>query len=143
MPIGASGDDAVVTVRTSAASTWRIGFELPYAFQGFFAPVDNLPVMNKVKAGAAVPLKFSLGGDRGLDIFAAGGPGSHGHSCAGQVDPIEVTVTAGSSSLTYDAATDRYHYVWKTSKAWAGTCRELVVAFADGSTRTALFQFTK
>jgi hypothetical protein len=38
------------------------------------------------------------------------------------VDAIEQTVNANSSGLTYDAATDRYTYVWKTQKAWAG-CR--------------------
>ena len=33
-------------------------------------------MVNIVKAGSAVPLKFSVGGYRGLDIFAAGYPAS-------------------------------------------------------------------
>lgn len=43
------------------------------------------------------------------------------------------TETAGHSSLTYDAASGRYHYVWKTDKAWAGTCRRLVLGLDDSS----------
>ena len=37
-----------------------------YTFQGFFPPVEADPVLNVVKAGSSVPLKFSLGGDHGL-----------------------------------------------------------------------------
>jgi len=40
-----------------------------------------------------------------------------------------------------DAATGRYNYVWKTDKAWAGKCRQLVVKFLDGSVRRANFKF--
>ena len=32
-------------------------------FSGFFQPVDNPPVFNKVKAGQAIPVKFSLQGN--------------------------------------------------------------------------------
>ena len=47
-----------------------------YPFTGFFRPVDNLPTVNVVKAGSAIPVKFSLGGDQGLNIFAANSPAS-------------------------------------------------------------------
>jgi|GEM_PF-3441907 CSLREA domain-containing protein len=144
LPAVMVGDDLVLTVRTSQASTWRVGTRLPFTFAGFFAPVDNGGVLNQVKAGQAVPVKFSLGGDKGLSIFLPGSPSSVGVACGtAHVDPVEQTVTAGSSALTYDAASGRYQYVWKSDKAWAGTCRQLVMAFADGSTATALFSFVK
>jgi len=44
---------------------------------------------------------------------------------------IETTVTAGSSSLSYDSLTDRY--VWKTHKAWVGQCRLFVLKLSDGT----------
>jgi hypothetical protein len=58
-----------------------------------------------VKAGSAVPVKFSLSGDQGLNIFEAGYPKSQQIACdsTATVDGIEQTVTAGSSSLSYDA----------------------------------------
>jgi hypothetical protein len=113
-----------------------------FPFAGFFSPVDNLPTLNSVKAGKAVPVKFSLGGDRGLDIFAAGSPSSTAVTCGDlAVDALEVTVTAGSSDLAYDAATDTYTYVWKTNKNWTG-CRQLVLVLTDGTEHRANFTFT-
>jgi hypothetical protein len=114
-----------------------------FPFEGFFAPVDNLPVVNVVNAGSAIPLKFSLGGDQGLDIFATGHPVSSQVACNSNDpgDPIEETVTAGGSSLSYEAASDRYIYVWKTQKAWKGTCRILNVRLKDGSDHFAKFRF--
>jgi TolB protein len=113
-----------------------------YNFTGFFQPVDNLPTLNIVKAGSAIPVKFSLSGDQGLNIFAPGYPSSSVIACGGTAgDAIEQTVTAGSSSLSYDASTDQYTYVWKTEKAWAGTCRTLVVKLDDGTYHKANFSF--
>ncbi len=112
-----------------------------FAWSGFFEPVSNDGV-NVVKAGRAVPLKFSLGGDQGLDIFASGYPKSQPVACAAGASTglLDATVTAGKSGLRYDAATDTYTYVWKTDKKWTG-CRELVVQLSDGSEHTARFQF--
>jgi HYR domain-containing protein len=112
-----------------------------YNFSGFFQPVDNLPVINAVKAGSAVPVKFSLGGNMGLNIFITGYPATGVVACGGSVDEVESTVTAGSSSLSYDPLTNQYIYVWKTNAAWAGTCRQLVIRFADGTQKMANFRF--
>ena len=45
-----------------------------YDFDGFFRPVDMGDTVNSVKAGSAVPIKFSLDGDQGLGIIASGYP---------------------------------------------------------------------
>jgi hypothetical protein len=115
----------------------------PFAFSGFFSPVDNLPVLNLAKGGQAIPVKFSLGGNQGLNIFAAGYPKSQQVPCdsSAPVDGIEETVTAGSSSLSYDVVSDRYSYIWKTDKSSAGTCRQLVLKLVDGTTHYASFMF--
>jgi hypothetical protein len=114
-----------------------------YSFGGFQQPVDARPTLNSMKAGVAVPVKFSLGGDRGLDIFSDGYPRSESIACdsSADVDGIEQTVAAGGSALTFDALTDLYSYVWKTDKTWAGKCRQLVLAFSDGSVARANFKF--
>jgi hypothetical protein len=116
---------------------------LTYTFGGFLQPVDPLPMLNSMKAGAAVPVKFSLGGNFGLDIFQPGYPKSDVMACdsTALVDGVEETMTAGGSSLAYDATSNTYSYVWKTEKAWAGTCRQLVLKLADGSAQRANFRF--
>jgi dipeptidyl aminopeptidase/acylaminoacyl peptidase len=114
-----------------------------YNFSGFFPPVDNPPALNVAKAGSAVPVKFSLNGDQGLNIFDTGYPVSQKITCdaAATLDVVEQTVTAGSSSLSYDPATDQYTYVWKTDKAWANTCRQLILKLNDGTEHVAYFKF--
>src|SRR6184192_4365956 len=61
----------------------------------------------------------------------------------GLLDRIEETVPASSSSLSYDASANRYVYVWKTDKAWSGTCRKLIVRLNDGTDHVANFKFTR
>jgi PKD repeat protein len=115
---------------------------IQYAFSGFFSPVDNLPILNTVKAGQAIPIKFSLGGTYGLSIFAADYPASSVVTCGNVAeDAIEETVTAGNSGLSFSAGNNQYTYVWKTDKAWAGTCRTLVIKLNDGSYHCANFKF--
>jgi hypothetical protein len=114
-------------------------------FDGFHAPVVNPPHVNVVKAGSTVPLMFGLGGDHGLDIFEPGYPASARHACESEEGAIEVslvaTTTPGGSTLTYDPASGRYHYNWKTDRRWGGTCRRLVLRFADGTEVVAEFRF--
>lgn len=137
--------DAEFTILTSSASTWNFGFRAKYVFSGFFPPVDNPPVFNAVKSGRAIPVKFSLGGNHSLDIFDTGYPKAHLLDCVSStlLNVIEETVTAGSSSLSYNASTDQYTYVWKTSKSWDGTCRRLILRLNDNSEHVANFRFIK
>jgi predicted extracellular nuclease len=130
--------------RTSDHDPVVVGVDpLHYNFTGFFQPVDNTPVLNSVKGGSSIPVKFSLGGNQGLDIFLSGYPISRPITCDlnAPLDDIEQTVTSGGSSLSYDATSDQYSYVWKTNKAWTGTCRQLVVILKDGSIHYANFKF--
>jgi sugar lactone lactonase YvrE len=132
----------IVCGRTSSLSPFAL-VQFAYDFAGFFAPISNLPALNKAKAGSAIPVKFSLGGNQGLHVFAPGYPAAQVVACGGnETGDITSTMTAGASGLSYDAASNRYTYVWKTDAAWTG-CRQLVLRFNDGSQRVANFQFTK
>ena len=119
------------------------GYSVIYNFSGFLQPVDNLPTLNVVAAGKGIPVKFSLRGNQGLNVLAAGFPTSQKIACSGgaAVDDVEQTLTVGNSSLSYDAATDTYTYGWKTEKAWAGTCRQLTIKLNDGTEHLANFKF--
>lgn len=120
---------------TTASTTVQVIFN----FAGFFAPVDPLPTLNRVKAGQAIPVKFSLGGNFGLNILASTTSMPVNCSTSSPIDDVESTVTAGNSSLQYDATSGRYIYVWKTDKAWAGQCRLLTVTTTDNVAHQALF----
>ncbi|HEV2762968.1 MAG TPA: PxKF domain-containing protein, partial [Pyrinomonadaceae bacterium] len=140
------GTTAVTVTATDPAGNQTVkqfNVTVLYNFAGFFSPVANLPVLNTVNAGRAVPVKFKLSGNKGLNIFAAGSPASGPVACNSNDPAAEVTetVTAGGSSLQYDPNSDQYNYVWKTESSWAGTCRQLVLQLNDGSFHRANFKF--
>lgn len=130
----------------SDTETFRV--RVYYDWAGFFSPVNNTEVLNLAKAGSAIPVKFSLGGDMDFEVFYEEANGStypkSGDMACNSTDPvdaIEQTVTANSSGLTYEATTDRYTYVWKTNDGWAGTCRQLMLKLDDGRVYRANFKF--
>jgi hypothetical protein len=116
-----------------------------YTFSGLFPPVQNSPILNGAKAGSAIPMKFSLSGNQGLNILAEGYPTSQQVTCANVgtlLDmPLLEPVSPSASTLSYDAASGQYSYIWKTDKLWAGTCRQFVLRLRDGSFHIPYFQF--
>jgi hypothetical protein len=142
-PVGTTTVDVTATDGAGNNATGSFTVTVLHNFSGFLQPVDELPTVNIVGAGQAVPVKFSLSGDKGLNIFAIGYPASGQITCdvnePGSV--IEETVAAGGSSLSYDIAGDRYSYVWKTEKSWKGTCRILALRLKDGRDHFAKFRF--
>ncbi len=111
-------------------------------FGGYQQPIDTA-VVNTVKAGRAIPVKFSLGGDKGLDIVRAGHPKVTEVACeAGVVtDPVEETVTSDLNTLKYNASADTYTYVWKTKKSWSGSCVEFELGLNDWSSHVFTVKF--
>ncbi len=136
-PVNLAADDI-----DYAAAHDHATLSLRWPFSGFFQPVDNPPTVNIVNAGSAVPVKFSLGGNRGLAILASGSPVVTTVACSGTAtfDTIETTVAATTSGLQFDATSGQYTYVWKTAKGSAG-CRQLDVRLVDGTDHLAQFKF--
>jgi hypothetical protein len=85
-------------------------------------------------AGRMLPIRFSLDGDEGLAIFAAGFPKVQ--PCGGGA-----TTPAAGTGPTYDASTNTYQWNWNTDKAWAGTCRTLLIGLKDGTTHSVSVTF--
>ena len=103
-----------------------------------FVETDEIP---KVFPGNTIPVTFSLVGDKGLSIFAAGSPTTQQVNCATRA-PIGASEPAqAGGALTYNAATDNYTYPWQTQSAWAGTCRALTLTFATGYSYTGYLRF--
>jgi microsomal dipeptidase-like Zn-dependent dipeptidase len=120
-----------------------LSYWVRYVYDGFYSPVDNLPDINKAKAGSMIPIKFNLNGYHGLDIFANESPFSRSVSCdsGSTMNDTEQATNPGSRTLSYNADNDQYSYVWKTSKSWSGSCREFLLKLNDGSDHAAVFKF--
>ncbi|MEU1879937.1 PxKF domain-containing protein [Streptosporangium sp. NPDC020072] len=105
----------------------KVTYQVVYPWQAYF------PETMSGKAGSAVPIKFSLGGDRGTDVFAPGYPASQQVACdtGKPIGPAEPTRNPGNSKISYGGG--QYNYVWKTDKSWSDTCRQLQLKLDDGT----------
>ena len=125
---------------------------LAWTIKGFYSPVDMTGVVNTIKSGQSVPLKFEvLAGIIELVDPAVGGTALNSfiqkkvncNSFAGDpTDAIE-SPTTGTTSMKYDATTGQFVGLWKTPSNSANTCWEVSVTTLDGSSVTAYFKLTK
>ncbi|HEY4648976.1 MAG TPA: PxKF domain-containing protein, partial [Gemmatimonadales bacterium] len=111
-------------------------------FSGFYAPVRNMPYVNRATAGGAIPIKFAIGGFRGLQVLQANSPTSVAVACpAGAPENAVRASIAPRGGL--QSLGSSYTYVWRTNASWAGSCRKFVLTLSDGSTHEAMFHFVK
>ena len=125
----------------NAGATASASYAVHYVFSGFVQPVDNPPVLNTVKGGQTVPVKFSLGGNQGLNVLQ-GPVKTAAIICpnGAVLDAIETTVKSpGSSTFFYDPVSNLYQINWKTQASWLNTCRRITVRLIDGAAHTADF----
>ena len=115
---------------------------LGWTAKGFYAPVDMGGVLNTVKAGSTVPLKFELfagptelTATSAVSSFAAVKVGC----VTGAEDPVETLSTTGGTSLRYDTTGGQYIQNWQTPKS-AGSCYRVTMTAQDGSTLMAGFK---
>jgi hypothetical protein len=144
--------DFTVTAEDLAGNTLVVTntYTVTYRFDGFFSPVDNLPVENIAKAGQTIPLKWRVYDANGLvannpGMFTAGWGPSFACGTVSATDVIETYDTSGVSGLRWDSTGQQYIFTAQSQKGWAtgGTqCRYLVLTFGDHTVK-ALVKFAK
>ena len=114
-------------------------------FVGFDAPVDDLGVVNEVKAGRAIPLKWKVTTAAGAPVttIAAATVTAAAVPCAAgaAVDAVEETLADGSGLK--NLGNGSYSINWKSPTSYAGTCKRIRVDLGGGLAGTALFRFTR
>lgn len=133
--------DGKVCGETSSFSPFALGYPEPFDFSGFLSPISATQP-NLAKPGQAIPVKFSLAGDHGLDVVTSARFVAHGTDSTPEGEPIPVTTVVGSG-LTYDASSDTYTYVWKTTKALSLKTGEFQLTLSDDTVRTFDVNFKK
>ena len=120
---------------------------LAWDISGFYQPVsmdtETDRVINVVKNGSTVPLKFELfaGSNELTSTSAVTGLKAIQTNCvttAAIFDAVDALATGGTS-LRYDATGGQFIYNWKTPSR-ASTCWDVTVLTADGSGITAHFK---
>lgn len=127
----------------NASTTTRTYNVRVLTVSGFFAPVDMGDVVNTVKNGSTVPLKFTVA-DEGVaqsttsvvktfttrDVPCA--------SFTSAADEIEI-VSTGGTALRYDTTGLQFIQNWQTPKL-VGKCYVATVAMIDGTAISANFK---
>ncbi|MFY9587859.1 MAG: PxKF domain-containing protein [Actinomycetota bacterium] len=126
---GNSGTDT----RTYTVGAWTI--------RGFYQPVDMNGVLNTVKNGSTVPLKWEVfAGPTELTDTSIISTLQKQITCGTSApeDTVEVTATGGTS-LRYDTTGGQFIFNWQTPKR-PGTCWAVTMTTADGSSISANFK---
>ncbi len=138
--IGTKSVSCTATDSANNTSLKSVAYTVISSFTGFVG-LSAPPALNAAKAKGSISVKFDLGGDRGLQILAAGSPTSQAIGCVTLAVIPGALETPTAGGLTYSSRARLYTYDWRTDKAWVGTCRQLIVKLADGSERRVNFQF--
>ena len=137
-PITCSGSDNNYNL-VSVNGTLTI---LNWTLLGFYQPVDMGGVVNTVKGGSTVPLKFEVfaGSTELTSTSVVSSFQTQLYECDSSVyeDPIEI-VTTGGTSLRYDSTGGQFIQNWKTPKA-PNTCYRVTMTTQDGSNLVAWFK---
>ena len=122
---------------SNGSKTFQI---LAWTLKGFYQPVDMNGVVNTVKGGSTVPLKFEVfAGSTELTDTAIVSTLVKQVTCnATSEDTIEVLATGGTS-LRYDSTSGQFIFNWQTPKL-PGKCYSVTLTTQDGSSITALFK---
>lgn len=137
--VSASATDKAGNTNSASAGYTVLGWTL----KGFYQPVDMNNVVNTVKAGSTVPLKFEVfaGSTELVSTSVVTSFGATEVSCtaltAGE-DAIEMTTTGGTA-LRYDSTAGQFIQNWQTPKK-VGACYRVTVKTQDNSTLVAFFK---
>jgi hypothetical protein len=114
-----------------------------WSLRGFYQPVTmgGWNVVNTVKGGSTVPLKFNIsaGGTERKDVAAVGSFKVGPVVCGAALEDTVEFVTTGGTSLRYDTTGGQFIQNWQTPKG-ASSCYVVTMTAADGTTLTAYFK---
>jgi hypothetical protein len=142
--VGAHTFTVTATDKAGNVTTKTNHYQVVYTWNGFFAPISNSETqkLNLVHAGDLIKLGFSLHGDHGLGVLAAGSPSSVPVACPSWTPHLVAGAHEGTpSGLFYGLGSSHYSYGWQTDSAWAGTCRQFSLALNDGTSQPHLATF--
>jgi hypothetical protein len=143
--VGSSSVIVYATDDVGNSGSASCSFSVGYHFVGFERPVENGAVLNRVKAGQAIPLKWRLldaNGSPVLDLVSVEVRVSALSCAVGTSADLWSETAAGSSGLQ-NLGDGHYQFNWKSPTSYASSCKTLNLNMGEESPRSALFQFTK
>ena len=144
--VGAKTFEVSATDNAGNRATRSVAYSVVYDFDGFLWPLENLPQVNRWKAGRPVPVRFSLGSATGVPRRWR--PATQASSAvAWSRSRAEPSGRAGcgraEGSPAPSAAAGPIRFLWRTEQRWAGSCRQLVLKLDDDTMHRVAVQFVK
>ena len=126
----AVGNHATVTVSYGVRFPW-LGWEPPLAGNRH----------NAARAGRTIPVRFGVGGAGNANVIASVRVARV--ACAGHstVEPGDPSLKPADWSVPGNHGGDSSMLLWRTSKSFGGSCRQLQVQLTDGSVHRLTFNF--
>jgi hypothetical protein len=112
-----------------------------WPFTGFVG-LSAEPAVNVARGDSSIPLTFSLGGNRGLSVLAAGSPTVAPYVCGGTVPAPGSGIAlplAKNGALSYSTKTGQYTITYKPEKR-PQDCRLVSITLSDGTIHTVRFR---
>jgi hypothetical protein len=141
--VGARTTSCTAVDRAGNAASQSAAYTVVYGFQGFFAPVDNLPAANLAKAGRTVPFKWRLASFSGAPVTTLSNVVARTSvmACDGATVTDAIEEYAASNTGLVNNGDGSYQYNWQSSKAMENTCRKVIIELDDGTRHEASFRF--
>jgi hypothetical protein len=141
--VGSKSVSCTATDYAGNSASASVSYQVGYRFDGFFAPVDNLPVINVANAGQTIPLKWRVSDANGVSVTTLVSVNvtvvSLSCGAGSTLDAVEEYAAGGSGLLNHGNGS--YQFNWKTPKSYATSCKTVRVDLGDGLYHTANVQF--
>jgi hypothetical protein len=123
-------------------ATASASYRVVYGFSGFNAPTQNPAVLNVLKAGRSVPLRWRVVNAQGAPVtnLASASVAAIAISCPSATEN-RIGVYGGGSGQLQNLGNGYYQLDWQSSSSLRGACRRLELNLGDGVVRPALFKF--
>jgi hypothetical protein len=125
----------------------KVMYNVIYNFAGWELPVDNVPVLNTVNSGQAIPLKWRIVDANGAPVndLANVVVTAVNLSCSLGTTPDQIEEYSPGASGLLNQGNGDYQFNWKSPTSYAKSCKTLKLDLGEGPgmERTALFQFTR
>jgi len=122
---------ATVTYSVAAAGYQWLGWSWPYASDE----------ANRAEAGRTIPLGFSVGGAGGRAVVAGLWVAPVPCGGAATVSPSDPSARPADWQGPWSVSDGRTILLWRTSRSWAGSCRQVLLRLTDGSVHRLVFDF--
>ena len=140
--VGNKSVNCAVADAAGNSASGSAAYRVVYGFNGFSAPVQNLPTLNVFKAGRSVPFRWRVIDAQGAPVsnLTAAALAATAISCP-SVGEYRISIYGGSNSQLQNLGNGYYQLDWLAPSSYRSTCKHLNLDLGDGEAHPAQFKF--